>query len=55
VINSVRVTNIVGGRVATGQRAIERLEKAGIIKEFETGRLRNKLYVADEIHRLVTT
>lgn len=54
VIRSSRVTRIVGGQVKTGQRALEILREANILKELPTGRKRNKFYIAPEIHRLVT-
>jgi Fic family protein len=52
-ISSVRVTRLVGGQVKTGQRAIERLVGVGILKEAETGRQRNKIYIAEAVQQLV--
>jgi Fic family protein len=54
VINSVQVTRLVGGQVKTGQLAIQNLMKAGILREVQTGRQRNKIYAADGIQELVT-
>ncbi|MCM3872655.1 MAG: Fic family protein [Pyrinomonadaceae bacterium] len=55
VISSTHVTQLVGGQVKTGQRALEKLRSAGILRELDTGRQRNKLYASDEIHKLVTS
>jgi hypothetical protein len=55
VISSVHVTHLVGGQVKTGQRALEKLQSVGILRELNTGRQRNKLYASDEIHKLVTS
>jgi Fic family protein len=55
VVSSVTATKTVGGTVKTGLGAIERLQHAGILKEMPTGRKRNKIYIAEEIHQLVTT
>lgn len=54
VISSVQITRAVGGQIKTGQRALDRLQQAGILKEIATGRQRNKVYIAEEIHKLVT-
>jgi Fic family protein len=55
MISSSHVTRIVGGRIETGKRAIEKLRSVGILRELQTGRQRNKVYIADEIHKVVTT
>jgi len=53
VISSVQVTRLVGGQTKTGQLAIQNLIKAGILREMQTGRQRNKIYGADGIQELV--
>jgi Fic family protein len=55
VISSANATKAIGGQVKTGLRAIEKLQEAGILSELPTKRQRNKLYIADEIHRIATT
>lgn len=54
VISSSHATEIVGGQVKTGLRAIEKLQEAGIVRELTTNRKRNKLYIAEEIHNVAT-
>jgi Fic family protein len=54
VISSSQATRIVGGEVKTGLRAIEKLLQAGILQEVPTNRQRNKLYIAEEVHRIAT-
>lgn len=55
VISSSQITKAVGGQIKTGRRALDRLLQASILKEVETGRQRNRVYIAEEIHRLVTS
>jgi Fic family protein len=54
-ITSVTITNLVGGNTKTGQRTIDRLERVGILKEIQTGRIRNKLYMAEEVNKIVAS
>jgi len=54
VISSSTATEIVGGQVKTGLRTIEKLQQAGIVRELNTNRKRNKLYIAEEIHNIAT-
>jgi Fic family protein len=56
VISNVRAAQLVGGDGKTGRGAIERLYKAGILREFSDGRdrKRNKVHISEEIYRLVS-
>lgn len=54
VINTVRVTQLAGGQTKTGKLAIDKLVKAGILKEFSSKRQRNRIYIAEGILQKVT-
>ena len=53
-ISSVQATRTIGGQSKTGLAAIRRLEEAGILIEVPTNRQRNKLYLAEGIHKIAT-
>jgi Fic family protein len=54
LLSTTEATRILNVTTPTALKTIGKLVKQGILKELETGRQRNKIYIAPEIHRIVT-